>query len=56
MGKEILPFGDVEIEKNKFYYYKRFAPLKEVDIEKILRWTLIYVFSRDWLKSCSLER
>ena len=22
MGKEILTFGDIEIEKNKFYRYK----------------------------------
>ena len=36
MGKEVLPFGDVEIEKNEFYCYKSFAPLREVDIEKVL--------------------
>ena len=23
MGKEILTFGDIEIENNKFYCYKR---------------------------------
>ena len=32
MGKEIVTFGDIEIEKNKFYHYKRYWE----DIEKAL--------------------
>ena len=36
MGKEILTFGDIEIEKNKFYCYKSPIFLKDVDIEKVL--------------------
>ena len=36
MGKEILTFGDTEIEKNKFYHYKTPILLKDVDIEKVL--------------------
>ena len=28
--------GDIEIEKNKFYHYKRPVPLRNVDIEKVL--------------------
>ena len=36
MGDEILTFGNVEIEKNEFYYYKSPIFLKDVDIEKVL--------------------
>ena len=36
MGKEILTFEDIEIEKNKFYRYKCNAPRRDVDIEKVL--------------------
>ena len=36
MGKEILTFGDIEIEKNKFYHHKTPVPLRDVDIEKVL--------------------
>ena len=36
MGKEILTFGDIEIEKNKFYHDKSPVPLRNVDIEKVL--------------------
>ena len=36
MGKEILTFGDIEIEKNNFYHYKSPMFLDDVDIEKIL--------------------
>ena len=36
MGKEILTFGDIEIEKNKFYRIKIPVHLRDVDIEKAL--------------------
>ena len=36
MGKEILTFGNIEIEKNKFYYNKNPAPLTDLNIEKVL--------------------
>ena len=36
MGKEILSFGDTEIEKNIFYCHGSSIFLKDVDIEKIL--------------------
>ena len=36
MGKEILKFGNIEIEKNKFYHHKSLIFLKNVDIEKVL--------------------
>ena len=36
IGKEILMFGDIEIEKNKFYCHKTFNFLKDVDIYTIL--------------------
>ena len=36
MSKEILTFGDIEIEKNKFYHYRSVVPLGDVDTEKVL--------------------
>ena len=36
MGKEILTFGNIEIEKNKFYRHESSILLKDVDIEKVL--------------------
>ena len=33
MGKEILTFGDIEIEKDKFYCYKSNIFLEDVDIK-----------------------
>ena len=35
MGKEILMFGDIEIEKNKFYCYTSYF-FNDEDIEKVL--------------------
>ena len=34
MGKEILAFGDIEIEKNKFHCHASPFFLKDVHIEK----------------------
>ena len=36
MGKEILTFGDIEIEKNTFYRLESPIFKKDVDIEKVL--------------------
>ena len=36
MSKEILTFGDIEIEKNKFYRHKSPIFLQDVDTEKVL--------------------
>ena len=36
MGKETLTFGDIEIEKNKFYHNKTPIFLKDIDIEKVV--------------------
>ena len=36
MGKEILTFGDIEIEKKTFYRHKTPIPLKDVDLQKVL--------------------
>ena len=36
MGKEIITFGDIEIEKNTFYCHKSPISWKDVDIEKVL--------------------
>ena len=42
MGKEILTFGDIEIENNKFYRNKTPIFLKDADIEKVLVSNKIY--------------
>ena len=36
MSKEILTFGNIEIEKNKFYNHKTPTFLGDVDIEEVL--------------------
>ena len=36
MGKEILTFGNIKIEKNKFYRHKTPIFVGDVDIEKVL--------------------
>ena len=35
MGKEIVTFGDIEIEK-KNYHHKSLVSLRDIDIEKVL--------------------
>ena len=35
MLKEILTFGDIEIERDKFYYHKSPTFLEDVHIEKV---------------------
>ena len=36
MGKEILIFADIEIEKNKFFRHESRIFLEGIDIEKVL--------------------
>ena len=36
MGKEIWTFGDIEVEKNKFYHNKTPIFSKNVDIDEVL--------------------
>ena len=36
IDKEILKFGDIEIEKNQFYHNKTHIFLKDVELEKVL--------------------
>ena len=36
MGKEILMFADIEIEKNKFSCHESCISLEGIDIEKVL--------------------
>ena len=36
MGKTIMKFGDIEIEKQKFHHHKRSISIKNVDINKIV--------------------
>ena len=36
MDKEILTFGDTDVEKNKFYHHKSPILLKDVCIKKVL--------------------
>ena len=35
MGKEIITFGNTEVEKHKFHQYKSPNPINDVDISKI---------------------
>ena len=35
MNKEIITFGDIEIEKRRFYHHKSLIFLKDVEIENI---------------------
>ena len=36
MGEKIIKFGDIEVEKNKFYCHETPIFKKDVDIEKVL--------------------
>ena len=36
MGNETLTFGNIKIEKNRFYCHKSLILLGDVDIEKLL--------------------
>ena len=47
-GKEILTFGDIEIEKNKFYRDKTPILLKDVDIENVLASNKIYFGEKNY--------
>ena len=48
MSKEVLTFGDIEIEKNMFYRHKSSSPLNDVDIEKVLVSTKISSVEKDY--------
>ena len=48
MSKEILTFGDIEIEKNKFYRHKSLVPLRDVDTEKVLVSNKIYLGEKSY--------
>ena len=48
MGKEILMFGDTEIEKTNFYRDKTPIFLKDVDIEKVLACIKIYFDEKNY--------
>ena len=43
MGKEILTFGNIEIEKNKFYRHKSFVPLRDGDMERVVVSNKFYI-------------
>ena len=49
MGKEILTFGNMEMEKNIFFYHNK-TPifLKDVDIEKVLVSKKIYFDEKNY--------
>ena len=48
MGKEILMFGDIQIEKNKYYCNRTPIYLKDVDIEKVLVSNKIYFDEKNY--------
>ena len=36
MGKEIITFGNIEVDKQKFYQYKSLISIYDVNIDKIV--------------------
>ena len=48
MGKEILSFGNTEIEKNKFYCHNTPIFFGDVDIEKVLVSKKIYFGEKNY--------
>ena len=48
MDKEILTFGDTDIEKNKFYHRKSPILLKDVCIKKVLVSNKIYFGGKNY--------
>ena len=42
MGKEVLTFGHIKIEKNKFYRHKTPIILEDIHVEKVLVSNKIY--------------
>ena len=48
MGKEILTFGNIDIEKNKFYRHKTAIFLEDVDIEKVSVSNKIYFGEKNY--------
>ena len=49
MGKEMLTFGKIEIEKNKLYRHKASIFLKDVDNEKVLVSNKIYFGEKNYM-------
>ena len=47
-AKKVLTFGNVEIEKNKFYLHKTTASLRDVDILKVLVSNQIYFGEKNY--------
>ena len=48
IGREILMFGDIKIEKNEFYRHKSPIFLRDVDIEKVLVSNKIFFSEKDY--------
>ena len=48
MGKEILMFGDIKIDKYKFHHNKTPIFLKDVDIEKVLVSNKVYFGEKNY--------
>ena len=48
IGREILMFGDIKIEKNEFYRHKSPIFLRDVDIEKVLISNKIFFSEKDY--------
>ena len=48
MDKEVLTFGNTEIEKNRFYRHKAPIPIGDIDIEKVLVSTKTYFGEKNY--------
>ena len=48
IGREILMFGDIKIEKNGFYRHRSPIFLRDADIEKVLVSNKIFFSEKDY--------
>ena len=52
--QEILSFRDIEIEKDKFCCYKSTVSLRDIDIDKLLRFVLVRKTTNTLLVTCMM--
>ena len=55
MSKEIITFGDIEIEKRKFSYRRNLILLKDVDVDNILISSMISSSKKNYKHFISYE-
>ena len=50
MGKEVITFGDTEIEKHRFCYNKTPMLIYDIDVNKIVASSKFSLYKRSWLQ------